>query len=225
MTLQEFILRIVVIIAIGFLIGLERQLTGHAVCLKTTILIALGTFAFISVEILIGNQDARMAANIITGIGFLCSGVIFKNGLTVNGLNTSATLWSTAGISVLVGYGYIVFGLLATAVLVVFNLVLPFISRYIKPIPCFLDAVNEDVFFINVVCLKADVPKVKEIITNNISESITLDSIQTSGITADKFRVKAKICSSTNHIAEISSITDKIFDSDVLSVTWEKDNE
>lgn len=225
MTLQEFILRIAVVIAVGFLIGMERQLTGHAVGMKTTILIALGTFAFISVETLIGNNDARMAANIITGIGFLCSGVIFKNGLTVNGLNTSATLWSTAGISVLVGYGYIIFALIATGVLVVFNLVLPFISKLIKPIPCFVDADSDDVFFINVVCLKVDVPKVKQIITENISENITLESIQASGITADKFRVKAKICSSTNYVAEISSITDKIFDSDVLSVTWEKDNE
>lgn len=225
MTQQEFIIRLAVVIAVGFLIGMERQLTGHAVGMKTTILIAIGTFAFVSVEAIIGSNDARMAANIITGIGFLCSGVIFKNGLTVNGLNTSATLWGTAAISVLAGYGYIVFALISTGALVVFNLVLPFISKLIKPIPCFVDADNEDVFFINVVCLKVDVPKVKQIVTENIGENITLESIQTSGITADKFRVKAKICSSTNHVAEISSITDKIFDSDVLSVTWEKDTE
>ena len=225
MTLEEFVIRMLIVVAIGFIIGIERQLTGHNVGLKPTIVIAIGTMAFVSVEVIMGNGDTRMAANIITGIGFLCSGVIFRNGLTVNGLNTSATLWSTAGVSVLVGYGYILYGVVAAVMIVIFNLLILLVSKYIKPIKFLTDATNEDIFYIHVVCLKADVPKVKDIIMRGSSDRIAIDSIQTSTITEDKYRVKAKISSNHRRINDITAITDKIFESNVMSVTWEKSEE
>ena len=134
MTLEQFAIRLLIVALIGFVIGVERQLTGHSAGLKPTVVIAIGTMAFVSVEIAIGKNDVRMAANIITGIGFLCSGVIFKNGLTVNGLSTSATLWSTAAISVLVGYGFEIYAIVATGVLLFFNILVPFVSKLFKPI-------------------------------------------------------------------------------------------
>jgi len=225
MTLEEFVIRMLIVVAIGFIIGIERQLTGHNVGLKPTIVIAIGTMAFVSVEVIMGNGDTRMAANIITGIGFLCSGVIFRNGLTVNGLNTSATLWSTAGVSVLVGYGYILYGVVAAVMIVIFNLLILLVSKFIKPIKFLTDATNEDIFYIHVVCLKADVPKVKDIIMRGNSDRIAIDSIQTSTITEDKYRVKAKISSNHRRINDITAITDKIFESNVMSVTWEKSEE
>ncbi len=225
MILEDFIIRMLIVVIIGFVIGIERQITGHSAGLKPTIVIAIGTMAFVSLDVIVGNNDTRMAANIITGIGFLCSGVIFKNGLTVNGLNTSATLWATAGISVLVGYGYIMYGVVAAVALIIFNLILLFVSKLVKPIK-FLSAVsNEAIFYINVVCLKADVSKVKDIILQSDSESMAIDSVQTSAITEDKFRVKAKINSNHGRVNEIAAIADKIFKSNVMSVTWEKGEE
>lgn len=225
MILEDFIIRMLIVVIIGFVIGIERQITGHSAGLKPIIVIAIGTMAFVSLDVIVGNNDTRMAANIITGIGFLCSGVIFKNGLTVNGLNTSATLWATAGISVLVGYGYIMYGVVAAVALIIFNLILLFVSKLVKPIK-FLSAVsNEAIFYINVVCLKADVSKVKDIILQSDSESMAIDSVQTSAITEDKFRVKAKINSNHGRVNEIAAIADKIFKSNVMSVTWEKGEE
>lgn len=225
MTLEEFAIRLLIVALIGFIIGVERQLTGHSAGLKPTVVIAIGTMVFVSVEILIGRNDVRMAANIITGIGFLCSGVIFKNGLTVNGLSTSATLWSTAAISVLVGYGYEVYGIVSTGILLFFNLILPFAVKLFKPIKFFTDASNDDTFYINVVCLKVDVYKVKDIIMDNAGEKLKVDSVQISSITEDKFRVKAKLGSSHSRTDDIVSIADMIFESGVLSVMWEKGEE
>lgn len=225
MTIEEFIVRILIVTLIGFAIGTERQITGHSAGLKPTVVIAIGSMAFVSVEVVMGNTDMRMAANIITGIGFLCSGVILKNGLTVNGLNTSATLWSTAGISVLVGYGYIWYGVAATIALLAFNIILVFASKLIKPVKFFVDAGNEDIYYIHVVCLKADVPKVRRIIQQSDKENVTIDSIQVSSITEDKFRIKAKLCSDHRKTGDVVAITDKIFDENVLSVTWEKSEE
>lgn len=225
MTLEEFIIRMLIVAAIGFIIGIERQLTGHVAGLKPTVVIALGSMVFVSVEIVLGNSDARMAANIITGIGFLCSGVILKNGLSVNGLNTSATLWATAAISVLVGYGYEIYGIIAAGVLLLLNLLLPFVSKVFKPIKFFTDVSNEDAFYIHVVCLKSDVTNVKDIIMGNATEKLKIDSIQVSTITEDKFRVKAKLGSNHNRTNDVVAIADKIFNSGVLSVTWEKSEE
>lgn len=221
MSIQEFIIRIFIIIVVGIVIGIERQITGHNIGVKTTILIALGTFAFVSVEVLFKSDDLRMAANIITGIGFLCSGVIFKNGLTVNGLNTSATLWSTSAISVLISYGFIIQGVIATVVLISFNLILAYVSGLIKPISKLAD-IDDKTYYIETVCLKSNISNVKKVIFKNLSDKISLVELQVNSITSDKYRIKAKINSSDKYIDEIDKITNKILNTDVFSAKWEK---
>lgn len=221
MSIQEFIIRIFIIIVVGIAIGIERQITGHNIGVKTTILIALGTFAFVSVEVLFKSTDLRMAANIITGIGFLCSGVIFKNGLTVNGLNTSATLWSTSAISVLISYGFIIQGVIATVVLISFNLILAYVSGLIKPISKLAD-IDDKTYYIETVCLKSNISNVKKVIFLNLSDKISLVELQVNSITSDKYRIKAKINSSDKYIDEIDKITNKILNTDVFSAKWEK---
>lgn len=221
MSIQEFIIRIFIIIVVGIAIGIERQITGHNISVKTTILIALGTFAFVSVEVLFKSTDLRMAANIITGIGFLCSGVIFKNGLTVNGLNTSATLWSTSAISVLISYGFIIQGVIATVVLISFNLILAYVSGLIKPISKLAD-IDDKTYYIETVCLKSNISNVKKVIFLNLSDKISLVELQVNSITSDKYRIKAKINSSDKYINEIDKITNKILNTDVFSAKWEK---
>lgn len=221
MSIQEFIIRIFIIIVVGIVIGIERQITGHNIGVKTTILIALGTFAFVSVEVLFKSDDLRMAANIITGIGFLCSGVIFKNGLTVNGINTSATLWSTSAISVLISYGFIIQGIIATVVLISFNLILAYVSGLIKPISKLAD-IDDKTYYIETVCLKSNISNVKKVILKNLSDKISLVELQVNSITSDKYRIKAKINSSDKYIDEIDKITNKILNTDVFSAKWEK---
>ncbi|MBP3268603.1 MAG: MgtC/SapB family protein, partial [Ruminococcus sp.] len=182
MTVQELIIRLFVVAVIGLLIGIERQIGGHHIEIKTTFLIAIGTFSFCMIEILLGYPDIRMSANIVTGIGFLCSGVIFKNGFTVNGLNTSATLWSTAGISILVAYGYFKYTFFITLVLISLNLLLNVTSKKIKPIPFLVDN-DSNSYLINILCLKEDVNNIKETIYKKIIDdknsvnSIAVNSI------------------------------------------------
>ena len=168
MSVQEFIIRLFIIIVIGVIIGIERQIGGHHIEIKTTFLIAIGTFAFCMIEILLGYPDIRMSANIVTGIGFLCSGVIFKNGLTVNGLNTSATLWSTSGISILVAYGYFKYAFIITAFMVMLNLVLNITAKKIKPISFLVDNTS-NAYQINIVCLKEEVNAIKEKIYERVT--------------------------------------------------------
>lgn len=221
MTVHEFIVRLFVVAAIGLIIGIERQIGGHHIEIKTTFLIAVGTFAFCMIEILLGYPDIRMSANIVTGIGFLCSGVIFKNGLTVNGLNTSATLWSTSGISILVAYGYFQFAFIITIVLILLNMILNITAKKIKPINFLVDN-DSNSYMINVVCLKEDVTGIKESIYERVTnDKNAVNSIAVNSITPDKFRINIKI--GTGHDDDyFVKLTDDIFKMNVLAVSYEK---
>lgn len=221
MTVQEFIIRLFVVAAIGLIIGIERQIGGHHVEIKTTFLIAVGTFAFCMIEILLGYPDIRMSANIVTGIGFLCSGVIFKNGLTVNGLNTSATLWTTSGISILVAYGYFKFAFIITVVLILLNIVLNISAKKIRPIPVLVDN-DSNAYLINVVCLKEEVNDIKETIYKKVTEDKNIvNSIAVNSITPDKFRINVKVGTAHNDDYFVK-LTNDIFNMNVLSVSYEK---
>lgn len=221
MTIQELIIRLFVAAAIGLLIGIERQIGGHHIEMKTTFLIAIGTLSFCIIEILLGYPDIRMSANIVTGIGFLCSGVIFKNGLTVNGLNTSATLWSTAGISILVAYGYFRYAFIITFVLISLNLFLNITAKKIKPISFLVDNTS-NAYLINIVCMKEQVNDIKNAVYNRIlDDQNTVTSIAVNSITPDKFRINIKVGTGLNDDYFIK-ITDEIFEMNVLSVSYEK---
>ena len=221
MTVQGLIIRLFVVAVIGLLIGIERQIGGHHIEIKTTFLIAIGTFSFCMIEILLGYPDIRMSANIVTGIGFLCSGVIFKNGFTVNGLNTSATLWSTAGISILVAYGYFKYAFFITLVLISLNLLLNVTSKKIKPIPFLVDN-DSNSYLINIVCLKEDVNNIKETIYKKIiDDKNSVNSIAVNSITPDKFRINIKVGTGLDDDYFVK-LTSRIFEMKVLSVSYEK---
>ena len=221
MSVQELIIRLFVVAAIGLIIGVERQIGGHHIEIKTTFLIAIGTFSFCMIEILLGYPDIRMSANIVTGIGFLCSGVIFKNGFTVNGLNTSATLWSTAGISILVAYGYFKFAFIITLVLVILYMLLNVTAKKIKPISVLVDN-DSNSYLINIVCLKEHVNDIKENVYKKIiADNNSVGSIAVNSITPDKFRINIKVGSGLDDDYFVA-LTSDIFKMDVLSVSYEK---
>lgn len=221
MTIQELIIRLATVAVIGLLIGFERQIGGHHIEIKTTFLIAVGTFSFCLIEILLGYPDIRMSANIVTGIGFLCSGVIFKNGFTVNGLNTSATLWSTAGISILVAYGYFKYAFVITLFMILLNMLLNVTAKKIKPIPILVDN-DSNSYLINVVCMKEQVPEIKEAIYKKVTDGKNVvTSIAVNSITPDKFRINVKVGTGLDDDYFVK-LTNEIFGMNVLSVSYEK---
>lgn len=106
MVYTDFVLRISLSVLLGFFIGLERQLTGHPAGIRINVLICMGTSFFTLFPMLYGSDQVfRVGSSIISGVGFLCSGVIFKDSGTVRGMNTAATLWCTAAIGILASTG------------------------------------------------------------------------------------------------------------------------
>src|SRR5882724_5757237 len=101
----DIVLRLIVALVIGGIIGAEREYRSKSAGFRTMMLICLGAalFTILSIEIGEGENRDRIAASIITGIGFLGAGVIFKDENRVNGITTAATIWITAALGMGIG--------------------------------------------------------------------------------------------------------------------------
>jgi putative Mg2+ transporter-C (MgtC) family protein len=127
---DETLLRLAVAAALGGVIGLERELDEKAAGLRTHMLVSAGSALFTLVsaygfsdilalsgsQVLVRLDPSRIAAQIVTGVGFLGAGVIFRQGFTIRGLTTAASLWLVAAIGMASGAGYWAGAVLATVV-------------------------------------------------------------------------------------------------------------
>jgi putative Mg2+ transporter-C (MgtC) family protein len=105
----DLALRLFEAAALGALIGLEREIHDHPAGMRTHLLVAVGAAAFTVLSIYafpaIGADPARVAAQIVTGVGFLGAGAILKEGATIRGLTTAASLWAVAAVGMAAGSG------------------------------------------------------------------------------------------------------------------------
>lgn len=116
----EFGLRLLISFAIGTAIGLEREYRSKAAGLRTMIMICLGATIFTEISIQLGgNTPDRIASTIISGIGFLGAGVIFKDGLSVSGITTATTIWISAALGMAVGAGEYFIAIVGSAVVLI----------------------------------------------------------------------------------------------------------
>ena len=133
--------KILVALLCGGLIGLERELKSKAAGIKTNMLICVGSTLFTSTSILIAyngstmgdaGDPTRIAAQIVSGIGFLGGGAILQSKEQIMGLTTAATIWMVAAIGVWIGMGHLEVGLLITMVIIpVLVLVTFFENRFL----------------------------------------------------------------------------------------------
>jgi putative Mg2+ transporter-C (MgtC) family protein len=116
---------------IGAIIGLEREFRSKPAGFRTMIIICVGSclYTILSKE---SNTTDRIASNIVTGIGFIGAGVIFKEGITVNGLTTAALIWVTAALGMAIGYHNYPLAIVVTAMVVIALFVLEPVQRFIN---------------------------------------------------------------------------------------------
>jgi putative Mg2+ transporter-C (MgtC) family protein len=124
----------VVAMTCGAVIGSERQVRQRMAGLRTNALVALGAAAFVIFSQLVPNEvsPTRVAAQVVSGIGFLGAGIIFRDGFNVHGLNTAATLWCSAAVGLISGIGQWPYALLLTGMVVFVNLGLRPLVRWLK---------------------------------------------------------------------------------------------
>ena len=129
---QNELLLIIISVIIGLIIGAEREYRNKSAGLRTFILVCFGSclFTILSIKIGVENPD-RLAANIITGIGFLGAGVIFKDDNKIGGITTATTIWASASLGMCVGSGYVYLALLGTALVMAILSLLTYLQDYI----------------------------------------------------------------------------------------------
>ena len=137
---EQAVINLASAVILGSVIGFERQWRHRLAGLRTNTLVALGAASFVVFEALVSNESSptRVAAQVVSGIGFLGAGVIFREGLNVRGLNTAATLWCSAAVGVLAGAGYAWCAAIATAFIVMVNVLLRPIVSFINRQPLVL---------------------------------------------------------------------------------------
>jgi putative Mg2+ transporter-C (MgtC) family protein len=126
MDAQEIALRLGAALLIGGVIGFERQWRQRMAGLRTNALVATGAAGFVafSMTFLPDSNPTQVAAQVVSGIGFLGAGVILREGINVRGLNTAATLWCSAMVGTFAGAGQLLASAIAGAIVVLTNLFL-----------------------------------------------------------------------------------------------------
>lgn len=139
---HENTIALFVSLGLGFIIGLERELTHKSAGLRTHILVCLGStiFTILSIHgfprgislngVIQSGDSARIAAQILAGIGFIGGGAVLRNGSSVSGLTTAASLWITASIGMAVGTGAYMFATLATVLAFSVLVLIRYVEKY-----------------------------------------------------------------------------------------------
>lgn len=122
----EFAIRLGVAFVLGSALGFERQWRQRMAGLRTNTLVATGAALFVLLSVLTPDEASptRIAAQVVSGIGFLAGGVILREGLSVRGLNTAATIWCAAAVGSLSGAGYVVEACMGAIAVLLSNTVL-----------------------------------------------------------------------------------------------------
>jgi putative Mg2+ transporter-C (MgtC) family protein len=171
MTPADFALAVGSALGLGLLIGIERQLGQHPAGVRTNGLVAAGAALYMSLgrSLIQGADAAKVAGQIVTGIGFLGGGVILREGLTVRGLTTAATLWCSAAIGALCGAQMAIEGCIATAAVLATNCLLNPFSRLLDRVASRRTYIDTS-YRIKVVCSMAEERRIRLMLTQLIAE-------------------------------------------------------
>lgn len=137
MTITDFTIRLLVALFAGLSIGFERQWHHKAAGLKTNMLVATGAAIFVLLSFILKGDESnidvsRIVAQVVTGVGFLGAGVIFREGTDVHGLSTAATIWCSAAIGCLAASGMFYETLIATIMVIVINIFLRPVEKWLN---------------------------------------------------------------------------------------------
>ncbi len=135
MEIFDFVLRVLIAAAAGAAVGLERQWSNKSAGLRTNTLVSLGAAIFVITSILTTQHTgdpSRVIGQVVSGMGFLGAGVIFRHGINVQGLTTAATLWCSAALGTLAGLGYFVFAVICAVLVIGINMSFKITDKWVS---------------------------------------------------------------------------------------------
>lgn len=196
--LEAFTVRILAAVLFGILIGAERQLKGHAAGIQTNGLVCTGSCLFTLMSFMVDTPEpTRIAAGIVSGIGFLCTGIIFKDGINVKGINTAATIWCTASVGVITATGHLIFAAISTVCVILVNLIFKPIAKRIKPVIGSMD-VWERYYAITIVCDESREIQVRRKILESVAGTeLSIMNLESSDLAGNRSEIRAQLFTSS----------------------------
>jgi putative Mg2+ transporter-C (MgtC) family protein len=223
--IEHSALDLVVGLLLGAAIGFERQWRQRLAGLRTNALVSLGAATFVMFGALFPGEvsPTRVAAQVVSGIGFLGAGLIFKEGLSVRGLNTAATLWCSAAIGVLSGAGFLAHAVLATVLIIGINLLLrPAMTWINQKLPA-APAEADQAYGVSVVCRGADEAHVRALLLQGLAAGdmhlVELESTNIEG--SDRVSVAAALRADKRNDAVLERVVGRLsLEPAVTSARW-----
>lgn len=221
-------LRLGVALACGALIGSERQYRQHSAGLRTSALVAIGSALFVLVAALSPgvSNPLSIAAQVVSGVGFLCAGVIIRDGLNIRGLNTAGTLWCASGVGVLAGSGFYLVAALGTVIVLLANLLLRPLARTLDRHSKSMGQMSELPvhYVVRVVCLSQQENHIRSLLLQGVSGSElilqSLQSIDTQDPT--KVEIRADLQAERRKDALLEQIVARLsLEESISAVRWE----
>jgi putative Mg2+ transporter-C (MgtC) family protein len=196
---------------LGALIGVERQWRQRAAGLRTNTLVCLGAAAFVDLGSTIAPGSTQIVAYVVSGVGFLGAGAIMKDGASVRGLNTAATLWCSAAVGACVGAGELLDGVFVTALLIAINSLLRPLARYIDQ-RSLATLQAHTIFRLRLACGKADLAEAEFHLTHAIeARSLTLRKMHTDETDdAEKCLVQAIVESKSHDSTVMNALANEL---------------
>jgi putative Mg2+ transporter-C (MgtC) family protein len=224
-TTIQFTLRLFTALLLGAIVGLERQWRQRMAGTRTTALVAAGASAFVMAgSLLVDDPSAtgRVASYVVSGVGFLGAGVIFKDSANIRGLNTAATIWCSAAIGLLAGLGATHLSLVLAIAVLLANTALRPLAYLLQPaIP--EPVPTETTYELNMVCRASDEAHIRMLLLATITQSaVGLQSIRSEDIDGtDRTTVRAGVVTSGQKNETIEQIVTRLsYEPGIAAVSW-----
>jgi len=220
----QFTFRFGLALLLGAFVGAERQWRQRMAGLRTNALVSGGSAMFVMLAALAyrGSDDLHIAAQVVSGIGFLGAGVILRDGLNITGLNTAATLWCSAAIGTLAGYGMYFPAAIGTIGIIVANLALRPIAQTINR-----GAKKNEVqvvYNFEIICRTKDEQHMRALLLHAINtQPLVLRSLQSEDLEpVGKVQVRAILSSTGRQELVLEQIVGRLsLEPGVTRVKWE----
>ncbi|SDA47232.1 putative Mg2+ transporter-C (MgtC) family protein [Janthinobacterium sp. 344] len=226
MVVFDFALRVAAALTLGAMIGAERQLRQRMAGLRTNALVSVGASLFVMVSVLEGDASGhmRIAAQVVSGIGFLGAGVIMREGMTVRGLNTAATLWCSAAIGILCGLGFALEAAIGTGFVLIANLVLRHLAQRINAHGSEAGIETESIYRVTAVCEAEQEVQVRNLMLRMISgmPALMLQSLHSEDAAqAGRIEVRADLLTPVSSLGLLEQIVSQVsLEGSVSAVRW-----
>jgi len=224
---KVFLLRAAAALVLGALIGAERQLRQRLTGLRTNALVSTGACLFVLMTQSVpglASDASRIAAYVVSGIGFLGGGVIMRDGLNVRGLNTAATLWCTAAIGVLCSMGLLLEAALGSLVVLCANILLRDIAQRLNHQDVVPANESEQRYSVEIVCRAEDEIQVRSLMLHSFDgATLRLQSLHSEDqANPVKLEVRAELLGNHDASSQLERLVSRIsLEKGVSSVRWQ----